>query len=358
MKSNQIKQAFESVQADSDLADRVLNAAAGEPLRRRGHAKPLYIAVIGCLAGVLATGGVAYAVVNSSYFASAWGNHGNGDSISWTNGGSSGAEYTYSREFGDGIAPQSLEGAVQEVNLSVEGNGYTLDIHEMAIDQNGCGAVTFTLSNPNGVNYYKPAAETGELVLYGEEEQGIGTPSMNFGEEWADTCCTIDKDTSSDTVINGTMYFASWDRERDLGHAVTWNISWTEGEGEDAKVIEVSTPEFSVGAHVDTKELRSDDSPLEISPFSIQTHIDDLGYDAVDHKLIVIYKDGSEQVIKDDDAAAYNFYVSMARNSGENIWVPTKLIDVDQVVSVTLEIVRYTSTGETETKEPFTIVYS
>lgn len=358
MKSNQIKQAFESIQADSNLADRVLNTAAGEPLHRKGRAKPLYVAVIGCLVGVLATGGVAYAVINSSYFASAWGNHGNGDSITWTNGGSSGTKYTYTREFGDGIAPQSLEGAVQEVNLSVEGNGYTLDIHEMAIDQNGCGAVTFTLSNSNGVNYYKPAAETGELVLYGEEEQGIGTPSMNFGEEWADTRCTIDKDTSSDTVINGTMYFASWDRKRDLGHTVTWNISWTEGEGEDAKVIEVSTPEFSVGAYVDTKKLSSDGSPLEISPFSIQTHIDDLGYEAVDHKLTVSYKDGSEQIIEDDDAGAYNFYVSMARNSGENIWVPTKLIDVDQVVSVTLEGARYTSTGETETKVPFTIVYS
>lgn len=358
MKSNQIKQAFESVQADSDLADRVLNAAAGEPPRRKGHAKPLYVAVIGCLAGVLATGGVAYAVVNSSYFASAWGNHGNGESVTWTNGGSSGTKYTYTREFGDGIAPQSLEGAAQKVNLSVEGNGYTLDIHEMAIDENGCGAVTFTLSNPNGVNYYKPAAELGELVLYGEEEGGVSTPSMNFGEEWADTRCTIDKDTSSDTVINGTMYFASWNRDRDLRHAVTWNISWTEGKGEDAKVIEVSTPEFNVGAHVDTKELRSDDSPLEISPFSIQTHIDDLGYEAVDHKLTVTYKDGSEQIIEDDDAGAYNFYVSMARNSGENIWVPTKLIDVDQVVSVTLEGARYTSTGETETKVPFTIVYS
>mgnify|MGYP000364931337 FL=1 len=352
MKSNQIKQAFESVQADSDLADRVLYAAAGEPLRRKGHAKPLYVAVIGCLAGVLATGGVAYAVVNSSYFASAWGNHGNGESVTWTNGGSSGTKYTYTREFGDGIAPQSLEGAVQKVNLSVEGNGYTLDIHEMAIDENGCGAVTFTLSNPNGVSYYKPAAELGELVLYGEEEGGVSTPSMNFGEEWADTRCTIDKDTSSDAVINGTMYFASWNRDRDLRHAVTWNISWTEGKGEDAKVIEVSTPEFNVGAHVDTKELRSDDSPLEISPFSIQTHIDDLGYEAVDHKLTVTYKDGSEQIIEDDDAGAYNFYVSMGRNSGE------KLIDVDQVVSVTLEGARYTSTGETETKVPFTIVYS
>lgn len=358
MKSNQIKQAFESVQADSDLADRVLYAAAGEPLRRKGHAKPLYVAVIGCLAGVLATGGVAYAVVNSGYFASAWGNHGNGESITWTQGGSSGTKYTYTREFGDGIAPQSLEGSVQKVNLSVEGNGYTLDIHEMAIDQNGCGAVTFTLSNPNGVNYYKPAAETGELVLYGEEEQGIGTPSMNFGEEWADTRCTIDKDTSNDTVINGTMYFASWNRDRDLRHAVTWNISWTEGKGEDAKVIEVSTPEFNVGAHVDTKELRSDDSPLEISPFSIQTHIDDLGIDAVTKKLTVAYKDGSEQIIEDDAAGAYNFYVSMTRNSGENISVPTKLINVDQVVSVTLEGTRYTSTGETETEVPFTIVYS
>lgn len=258
MKSNQIKQAFESVQADSDLADRVLYAAAGEPLRRKGHAKPLYVAVIGCLAGVLATGGVAYAVVNSSYFASAWGNHGNGDSITWTNGGSSGTKYTYTREFGDGIAPQSLEGAVQEVNLSVEGNGYTLDIHEMAIDQNGCGAVTFTLSNPNGVNYYKPAAEIGELVLYGEEEQGIGTPDMKFGEEWPDTRSTIDKDTSSDTVINGTMYFAAMDRERDLQHAVTWNIHWTEGEGESARRFEASTPEFNIGAYVDTKELRSE----------------------------------------------------------------------------------------------------
>lgn len=358
MKSNQIKQAFESIQADSDFADRVIDAAAGEPLHRKGHAKPLYVALLGCLAGVLATGGVTYAVVNSSYFASAWGNHGNGESVTWTNGGSSGTKYTYTREFGDGIAPQSLEGSVQKVNLSVEGNGYTLDIHEMAIDENGCGAVTFTLSNPNGVNYYKPAAELGELVLYGEEEGGVSTPSMNFGEEWADTRCTIDKDTSSDAVINGTMYFASWNRDRDLRHAVTWNISWTEGKGEDAKVIEVSTPEFNVGAHVDTKELRSDDSPLEISPFSIQTHIDDLGHEAVDHKLTVTYKDGSEQIIEDDDAGAYNFYVSMARNSGENIWVPTKLINVDQVVSVTLEGTRYTSTGETETEVPFTIIYS
>ena len=38
MKSNQIKQAFESIQADSDLADRVIDAAAGKPLRRKGHA--------------------------------------------------------------------------------------------------------------------------------------------------------------------------------------------------------------------------------------------------------------------------------------------------------------------------------
>ena len=113
MKSNQIKQAFESVQADSDLADRVLYAAAGEPLRRRVRE-----ASVCCrdrmLAGVLATGGVAYAVVNSSYFASAGETTATGIPLP-TNGGSSGTKYTYTREFGDGIAPQSPEGAVQRL---------------------------------------------------------------------------------------------------------------------------------------------------------------------------------------------------------------------------------------------------
>ena len=359
MKSNQIKQAFESIQADSDFADRVLNASAGEPVRRKGHVKPLYVAVIGCLAGVLATGGVAYAVVNSSYFASAWGNHGNGDSISWTNEGSSGTKYTFTREFGDGIAPQSLGGAVQEVNLSVEGNGYTLDIHEMAIDQNGCGAVTFTLSNPNGVSYYKPATEIGELVLNrGEGERRLDAVDMKFDEEWTDTRLSIDKDASSDKIVNGTMYFASWDRERDLQRAVTWNIYWTEGEGDNAKQFEASTSEFNIAALVDTKELHSGDSLLEVSPFSIQMHIDDLGYDTVMKKLTVTYKDGSEQVIEDDAAGAYNNYFSLARDNGENISMPTKLIDVDQVASVTLEGIRCATTGETETSEPFTLIYS
>ena len=101
------------------------------------------------------------------------------------------------------------------------------------------------------------------------------------------------------------------DRERGFQHAVTWNISLDRGRRRGCEaVIEASTPEFSVGAYVDTKELRSDDSSLEISPFSIQTHIDDLGYEAVDNKLTVSYKDGSEQTIEDDDAGVFNLYFS------------------------------------------------
>lgn len=97
---------------------------------------------------------------------------------------------------------------------------------------------------------------------------------------------------------------------------------------------------------------------LRLARFSIQTHIDDLGYEAVDNKLTVSYKDGSEQIIEDDDAGVFNLYFSYGRNSGENIWVPTKLIDVDQVVSVTLEGTEVHVNRETETKVPFTSVYS
>lgn len=114
MKSNQIKQAFESIQADSDLADRVIDAAAGKPLRRKGHAKPLYVAVIGCLAGVLATGGSPTPLSIPAILPQPRETTAMGIPLR-TNGGSSGTKYTYTREFGDGIAPQSPEGAVQRL---------------------------------------------------------------------------------------------------------------------------------------------------------------------------------------------------------------------------------------------------
>ena len=82
-------------------------------------------------------------------------------------------------------------------------------------------------------------------------------------------------------------------------------------------------PEFSV----ERTSIQRNSAPmtrLEISPFSIQTHIDDPGIDAVTKKLTVTYKDGSEHIIEDDAAGAYNLYFSLTRNSGENISVPTK----------------------------------
>ncbi len=122
-------------------------AAVGEPLRRKGHAKP-YVAAhrMPCRSAGDRRGRLRRR--QFQLFCLCLCPPATGIPITRTNGGSSGTKYTYKRVLAMASRPKSLEGAVQEVNLSVEGNGYTLDIHEMAIDQNGCGAVTFTLSNP------------------------------------------------------------------------------------------------------------------------------------------------------------------------------------------------------------------
>ena len=184
MNNDQLKAAFDAMHADDELADRALSRASGEKKpRRRGAAKPLTAVVAGCVAAVLATGGVAYAVVNSDFFAQAWGNHGQGRTQTWSFLGDDGSTISYKRDFGDGTAPVELSEAVEHVGLSVEGNGYTLELGDIAADENGCGSVTFTLSNPNGVALYEPAAEVGELVLSGAEgEQTLDLIVLRFGD--------------------------------------------------------------------------------------------------------------------------------------------------------------------------------
>lgn len=358
MKSSSIKEAFESVQADIDLADRIIDSASGKPLRRRGHSISLRAVGIGCLVGMTMVGGSAFALTNSGFFASAWGNHGNGEAITWSITDSGKNIYTYSRVFGDGTAAECLEDDVQEIGLTVRGNGYTLALQEMVIDENGCGAATFTLSNPHGVSYYKPAAEAGELVLNGGEgEQRLDAIGMRYGSESADVHLVIDKDASTKTTVSGTMYFAPWDRERDLQQTISWYMCWSEG-GETGETLESATSEYKVERYTAAKTLKKEDSALEVSPFSILVHLDDFGSDATVNREVIEYKDGTKRTIEDDGTGESNAYFSLIRDNGEMTLVPTELIEVDQIAAVSIEGVRSVSKNGSDVSEPFTAVYS
>ena len=343
MNNDQLKAAFDAMRADDELADRALSrASGGKKPRRRGAAKPLAAVVAGCVAAVLATGGVAYAVVNSDFFAQAWGNHGQGRTQTWSFLGDDGSTISYKRDFGDGTAPVELSEAVEHVGLSVEGNGYTLELGDIAADENGCGSVTFTLSNPNGVALYEPAAEIGELVLSGAEgEQTLDLITLDFGDgdgesvrAFADTREMIEKESSTKTEVHGTMYFAGFGGEADLEKGLTWALNWHEGYGNDAKQCTAETQRFYLSKRVASKTFTSSDGvEAKVSPFSVQISVDPETSGSI-RKLHLVLKDGTEQVIEDDGVA--NYYFGLESDEGVT-WVSTQLIDPDSVESVHAE---------------------
>lgn len=343
MNNDQLKAAFDAMHADDELADRALSrASSGKKHRRRGAAKPLAAVVAGCVAAVLATGGVAYAVVNSDFFAQAWGDHGQGRTRTWSFLGDDGSSISYKRDFGDGTAPVELSEAVEHVGLSVEGNGYTLELGEIAVDENGCGSVTFTLSNPNGVALYEPAAELGELVLSGAEgEQTLDLITLNFGDgddesarAFADTREIIEKESSTKTEVHGTMYFAGFGGEADLEKGLTWALNWHEGDGNDIKQYTAETQRFNLSKRVASNTFTSSDGvEAKVSPFSVQISADPEMSDGI-RKVSLMLNDGTEQVIEDDGVA--NYYFALGRD-GNVTWVSTRLIDPDLVESVHAE---------------------
>lgn len=343
MNNDKFKAAFDAIHADDELADRALSrASGGKKPRRRGAAKPLAAVVAGCVAAVLATGGVAYAVVNSDFFAQAWGNHGQGRTQTWSFSGDDGSTISYKRDFGDGTAPVELSEAVEHVGLSVEGNGYTLELGDIAVDENGCGSVTFTLSNPNGVALYEPAAELGELVLSGAEgEQTLDLITLRFGDgedestrAFADTREMIEKESSTKTEVHGTMYFAGFGGEADLEKGLTWVLNWHEGDGNDTKQCTAETQRFNLSKRVASKAFTSSDGvEAKVSPFSVQISVDLATSDRI-RKVSLVLKDGTEQIIADDGVA--NNYFALGCDESAT-WVSTQLIDPDSVESVHAE---------------------
>lgn len=355
MSSSRLKEAFDCITDDDVTADSILEEAKGGMKRKKTrHAAPLYSIVAVCALCILATGGTAYAIAHADFFGAAWGTHGYGRTQTLTVKGGS-ETYTYSRSFGDGTAPEGMQDHVLDIGMSVEGNGYTLTLESMAADSNGCGAVTFTLSNPNGVSYYKPAAEEGMLVLNSGEgpERTIGI-SMMFRDDWADTRCMINKDESTETSVRGVMYFASPNGSEDYSTDIYWTINWSTGDRPEDQ-HEASTDAFKVSDYIEAATFTCDSSTVELSPFSVRNHIEDIGYSAVADKIVLRLKDGTERVIVDD--GVFNSILGYIQADGSEVDVMSELIDPSQVEQVVIEGTKAASDNSGK-QEAFSLTFS
>lgn len=222
------------------------------------------------------------------------------------------------------------------VNATMEVDGYTIKLNTFLIDENGSGFLTYTLSNPNGVE----PDENG----YGEVYTPLD-PSLIIGDDlqsykYMDAKTYLDTAATTDTEMHLVLYFSDfgfWHKGDDLIFAVVrqsggdWGgtisispiayLPVTTFTSEDGSTVEVS----ALGIHMD-------------KPSAITNQISDLN----PKELVLHMKDGSRYAVQSDRENVLNWVVGLCtvdENHDENgcTYSFNRLVDVDEIESVTAE---------------------
>ncbi len=230
----------------------------------------------------------------------------------------------YERVPVDPEAAEDLIGAqVTDVNKSFTLDGVTFTAESMVIDENGIGALTYTVSNPDGFPDMSGAyGETFPALMEMDEEVGYygdgGVPMVTVynddGEErYLFPHTYLDSASSTDTQIRLTAYFWDhWDVEpgdelRLTLRKFTYNydepleIIGDDGQPEGTEPSIDETEEhltFTVEDPVPAVTFTAEDGhTASVSPMGVV--LDDW-YDAL-HGLRLDYADGTEYVVRGDD---------------------------------------------------------
>ena len=342
------------MRASDDLYDEVMARAESGKKQRRGHAWPISAVAALALVAVLATGGTVYAVTDGAFFREAWGGHGMGDGWMKPAPEIEGlVPDSYSQDFTSAIKgdiPASIVDAAESVDYVVEHDGYKLTIDAVVVDANGSGAATFTLTNPNGIDYNREYGSPGELVFGDDSDLRMLVARLTDGTDM-DTEPYYDRDSSTDTEVHGTVYFSasamSSDEAVDLESGISWGLSFNakaddEGTSQghaydsyDAYTL-VFKPTKSLPARTFTD---AGGDVLRVSPISAVFSIakETAGKrEQEPYRLVLTLADGSEVVVKDGAAGIDNAYMGTIINETTTVFVMTRLVDPDDIASVSV----------------------
>lgn len=233
--------------------------------------------------------------------------------------------------------PGATQGASDETSqaISATAEGYTLAIDGFAIDENGCGFATFTLSNPDGLNGY--VGETGEFVSEGTP--ALDAIQMRAGEDAKPNAFyAMDNASPAATEARGRVCFDTRG-EGGVPCDLTWVMISHEGEGDSLKTSEASTE--GTGSFYDATPTRSfssaDGATASLSPLGIvlDTGVNTDEGQFIDNFVTLQREDGAEIVVYGSDGAISA--TQGMRSDGSSSYAFQENTSIDDVVSVTLE---------------------
>lgn len=334
-----IQGAFEGMHASEDMYEKVM-ARASHRGRKRGGAPKIVVVATVALAVALAAGGTAYAVLGGDFFFRGWGDHGHGQVNTWTVDGVDGE---YSRTFGsidEDALSDELKASVEYAGRAVEARGYTLLVESVLVDDLGCGAATFTLSNPDGIKINPAYGVPGDAVF--DDTSDLRLLRTTFGDDTsASDYVVYDAAASTDTEMRGTIYFNSWQDAGSIASGVKWTLVFNDEEA--------ATDTFVPKKATKSRELKaSDGARAMVSPIALvidEKSVRDADEDirADDYlsirKASVTLKEGESLLIVDEETRVFNIFGSMERQDEDGVCLqtvyrPTQLLNPEQIASV------------------------
>lgn len=244
----------------------------------------------------------------------------------------------------DELAEALLGDYVSAVGQSVQLGNYTVTVREALIDENGLGALTVDIENPDGHGF--------------APDGSFSTPNpavfLGFSPELRDGTPIAARDYAaaegySDTQISFVYYLAP-PVEPGAGEDIVLRFTRVErdsGKRDSAEII-VPTAEC-----VSARRMSADGASAELSPIGLSVSFNSIVRDAVLEEyvtgdIVITFADGETYTVKGDGVnnAALGMYD--INNVAHHKYVLNRIIDPAQVKTLTLRTTHYTSQGETE----------
>ena len=248
-------------------------------------------------------------------------------------------------------ADKVIDDSVKDVSMAVTEGDWTYTIESLIMDENGMGAFTYTIENPNGI---------GELAESDYDSELIDHPPRAYLTRDGETIpvavsAYISDEGRTDTWVRLAAYLGVTDGVTDIIDSDdTLTIDFGDGNGMTIVTGEDGTekPEYVFSALSIPIELKHFAPPItltadggwtaNVSPVGIR--IDQNGAigdgDYVADEIVLHFSDGSEYVVDGSDPDvinwAYAFSVSDGySNSGSHRYVFNRVVAPEDITSVT-----------------------
>lgn len=244
----------------------------------------------------------------------------------------------------DELAEKLIGEYVSAVGQSVDIGNYTVTVREAVMDENGLGAVTVDITNPDGHGF----APDGSFSSLNPEVY------LGFSPQFADGTPIAARDYAaaegySDTHISFVYYLAppvTPTRGEDIVLRFS-KVLRSSGKRETADIV------IPAAECVPTRELRGDDITAALSPVGLRLSFGTVKHDAafeeyVTRELVIRFTDGEEYTVKGEGVnnAALGTYDT--DNVGVHSYVFNRIVDISSAESVFIRTTHYDSQGQEE----------